>query len=209
MRREVYTWIKLTVGNGRLCRFWTDNWSPYGSLEEFLSRPRGSRLGISANATLSDLFVEGQWTLPPARSEELLQVQIYLTTLTLVEEDDHYEWVLDGTPINRYSTGDVYRKLRNEEEVDVPLAHIVWIASGIPKHGFLTWMTRLRNRLTCIGWQATIYWIWNERNNRLHRLQYRSEDAIFRLLDRQIKDKILSFRQSSPINSSCLMQMWV
>lgn len=64
-------------------------------------------------------------------------------------------------------------------------------------------------RLTRLGWQATIYWIWNERNNRLHRQHFRSTDALFRLIDRQIKDKLLSLRPSSPIISSTLMQLWL
>lgn len=283
MRDEVYAWIKMRIGNGRKCRFWTDNWSPFGSLEKYLSRPMHSRLGISATATLSELFSDGHWLLPPARTEQLLQVQIHLTTISLVDEDDHYEWVLNDARTKRYSIGEVYRKLRNEEEEAVPWAKIVWINAGIPKHSFLTWLfvlnrcptrdrllswglqtdsacllcntgaesrdhlffqcrytwdlwqiiavkcgliperdwngsisqlqqlqgNRIRKRLTYIGWQAAIYWSWNERNNRLHRRQFKTVDSLFRLLDRQIKDKILSMRQSNPINSSRLMQMWV
>ncbi|KAL0650270.1 hypothetical protein Bca4012_092961 [Brassica carinata] len=179
--------------------------------------------------------------------------------------------------------GDVYRKLRNEEEEEVPWAKIVWISAGIQKHGFLTWLfvlnrcptrdrllswglqtdsvcllcnaaaesrdhlffrcpytwdlwqiiaakcgliserdwndsilqlqqlqgNRLRKRLTYIGWLPAIYWSWNERNNRLHCKQLRTVDSLFRVLDRQIRDKILSMRQSTPINSSRLMQMWL
>lgn len=283
MREEVYTWIKMCIGNGRICWFWTGNWSPFGSLEKYLSRPHHSRLGISATATLSELFVDRHWLLPPARSEQLLQVQIHLTTIVLVDEDDHYEWVLNDTTTKWYSIGDVYRKLRNEEEEEVPWAKIVWISAGIQKHGFLTWLfvlnrcptrdrllswglqtdsvcllcnaaaesrdhlffrcpytwdlwqiiaakcgliserdwndsilqlqqlqgNRLRKRLTYIGWLAAIYWSWNERNNRLHCKQLKTVDSLFRVLDRQIRDKILSMRQSTPINSSRLMQMWL
>ena len=226
--------------------------------------------------------MEGQWALPPARSDEFLQVQIYLTTLQITEEEDRHEWVLTGSPSTRYITGEVYKKLRGEEE-EVTWAGIVWTSGSIPKHSFLTWLfilnrcptrdrliqwgyrtdsvcllcngdvesrdhifflcpytwelwktvsgrcgiipakawndsvdqmknlagNRLRKRLTCIAWQATIYWIWSEGNNRLHRRQFRSSDGIFRLLDRQIRDKILSFRQQSPVNASKLMQMWL
>lgn len=282
MREVVFTWIKVQVENGRNCRFRTDNWSPYGSLEHFLLRGTGSRFGIAKTATLSDLHMEGQWALPPARSDEFLQVQIYLTTLHITEEEDRHEWVLTGSPSTRYITGEVYKKLRGEEE-EVSWAGIVWTSGSIPKHSFLTWLfilnrcptrdrliqwgfqtdsacllcngdvesrdhifflcpytwelwktvsgrcgiiparawndsvdqmknlagNRLRKRLTCIACQATIYWIWSERNNRLHRRQFRSSDGIFRLLDRQIRDKILSFRQQSPANASKLMQMWL
>ena len=58
-------------------------------------------------------------------------------------------------------------------------------------------------------WQACIYWTWTERNARLHRQIYRSSDAIIRLVDRQIKDMILSFRDINPARSSSLMQRWL
>lgn len=65
LRGVVFTWIKVRVGNGRICRFWTDNWSPFGCLQDYIVRGTTSRLGIPLHATLSDLYVDGQWILPP------------------------------------------------------------------------------------------------------------------------------------------------
>nr|VDC90027.1 unnamed protein product [Brassica oleracea] len=129
----------MRVGNGRSCRFWTDNWSPFGSFESYLLRGTASRSGISRTATLSELCVEGQWALPPARSDEFLQVYTFLTTVELREEEDRYEWCVTDAPTNRSSTGDVYRKLKPEEK-EVPWTKVVWIRGGIPKHSFLTWL---------------------------------------------------------------------
>ncbi|KAF3611157.1 hypothetical protein DY000_02050598 [Brassica cretica] len=64
-------------------------------------------------------------------------------------------------------------------------------------------------RVTLLGWQSTVYWIWSERNNRLHRNSYRTVDALFRLLDRQIRDKFLSHRDHNPLLASKLMQIWL
>lgn len=108
MRDEVFTWIKMRVGNGQTCRFWTENWSPYGSLETFLLGNSQSRLGIARDATLADLNLEGNWMLPPARTQEQLQVQIYLTTVLLTEDNDCYEWLLEDQPTQRYNTSAVY-----------------------------------------------------------------------------------------------------
>ncbi|CAN7080477.1 unnamed protein product [Brassica oleracea var. botrytis] len=55
MRGEVYTWIKMRVGNGATCRFWTDHWSPFGSLQDYFLQDRASRQGIPLDVTLSDL----------------------------------------------------------------------------------------------------------------------------------------------------------
>lgn len=36
MRETLYNSIKLTVGNGKGCRHWIDNWSPNGKLKPYL-----------------------------------------------------------------------------------------------------------------------------------------------------------------------------
>ncbi|CAA7014935.1 unnamed protein product [Microthlaspi erraticum] len=67
MREDVYLWIKLRIGNGVHCRFWSDNWSPFGKLQNFLNASATSRLGIPARATVVSLFRRNRWCLPSAR----------------------------------------------------------------------------------------------------------------------------------------------
>ncbi|KAG2304447.1 hypothetical protein Bca52824_033098 [Brassica carinata] len=67
LREVVFTSIKMRVGNGRSCRFWIDNWSPFGSLERYLLRGSSERSGISQSATLSELCVVGRWALSPCK----------------------------------------------------------------------------------------------------------------------------------------------
>lgn len=38
--------IKVKIKNGEHTRFWTDNWSPYGGLECFLSSGNSNRMGV-------------------------------------------------------------------------------------------------------------------------------------------------------------------
>lgn len=40
LRETIYPWIKLSIGNGKNCGFWVDNWSPFGSLSSFFE-PEG------------------------------------------------------------------------------------------------------------------------------------------------------------------------
>lgn len=47
LRTIVYPWLCIEIGNGRTCRFWSDNWNPYGCLSDFLNLPLSSRLGHS------------------------------------------------------------------------------------------------------------------------------------------------------------------
>ena len=154
LRDEVYTWIRMQVGNGESCRFWSDNWSPFGKLSQFLLSDQTSGMGISLKTTVADLFVDGNWRLPPPRSESMLQLHIFFTTLGLTETEDRYEWIVNDKPSSRYSTSEIYRKLRDREET-VPWASIVWIGRGIPRHNFLTWLfvlNRCPTRDRLIGW---------------------------------------------------------
>uniref|UniRef100_A0A0D3B681 Reverse transcriptase zinc-binding domain-containing protein n=1 Tax=Brassica oleracea var. oleracea TaxID=109376 RepID=A0A0D3B681_BRAOL len=275
----VFTWIRMKVGNGRLCRFWTDNWSPFGSLEGYILRGTTSRSGISRTATLSELCVEGQWALcsipvplklsklmglviwrlPGAVTEQLLerwprerncrgQLQAGLGAERLgwwrnrpsvslkwdfadqreghgfldrktegkelrerktdpnrdIRPDGRFKPpLLDASPSCSDATGTGSRALSMASVLSVPDG---WLET---KSSLFVYLGHVGMRLTRLGWQATIYWIWNERNNRLHRQHFRSTDALFRLIDRQIKDKLLSLRPSSPIISSTLMQLWL
>lgn len=148
MRGEVFTWITMRVGNRRICRFWTDNWSPYGSMETFLLSTSETRLGIPRIASLVDLNDDGNWLLPPARSDEWLQLQIYLTTVSLNQDQDYYEWILEDKPTKKYSTSDVYNKLRGDDQ-SVPWAKVIWNKGGIPRHSFLAWLFTLNRCPTC------------------------------------------------------------
>lgn len=55
----------ITAPNRRYsARFWTDNWSPYGTLRSYLVSKGGSFLGISLQATVASLFRDDNWMLP-------------------------------------------------------------------------------------------------------------------------------------------------
>lgn len=150
----IYQWIHLKVANGLSCRFWTDHWSPFGRLRDFLQLGARSSLGIADVATLASLSNNNTWLLPPARSEAQVQLQSYLTTITLTEENDSYEWVIEGTLYQKYSIGIVYRKLRVQGQ-PVSWNAIVWNKGGIPRHSFLTWLfvlNRCPTRDRILGW---------------------------------------------------------
>lgn len=68
--------------------------------------------------------------------------------------------------------------------------------------------TRQWKKLLLLCWQATIYHIWVERNQRLHRNHFRSVDSIVHEIDKMIRLRIASYRFSNPAESSSLLQLW-
>ncbi|KAF3524706.1 hypothetical protein F2Q69_00049672 [Brassica cretica] len=63
--------------------------------------------------------------------------------------------------------------------------------------------------LSLLAWQATIYTLWTERNSRIHRNEFRSADSLSTSTIALIKNRISSFRYSSPALSSAMMQIWL
>ena len=84
---EVFPLIKMRLENGRSDRFWSDNWAPLGLVSALRDSPN-SRLGIPLNAAIASLFRDDHWNLPAVRSEEMLQVCAFLTTIQLTENHD-------------------------------------------------------------------------------------------------------------------------
>lgn len=281
MKEVAYQFIHLQVQNGESCRFWSDNWSPYGKLHDYLDAGR-SQLGIPKNATLASLQRNGSWQLPAARTKRQLQVLSYITTVQFNEEPDYYEWEISGEISNKYSTGDIYHFMRGTVE-EAEWTKAIWTPGSITRQSFHAWLVALNwipthdrllnwglqvpslclicnsvdetrdhlfwdcgylyalwsqgasrcritpirrwedsieqmttlsspttaRSLTLLGWQATLYWIWNERNQRLHANQFRSVDSLFTIVDHQIRNKIQSFRGTNPTQSSGMMQLWI
>ncbi|CAH2035054.1 unnamed protein product [Thlaspi arvense] len=103
----------MRVENGKTYSFWWDNWSPFGKLQDFIVSANGSRMGIPLEATLDDLYRDGLWRLPPARSDNQVLVQAHLTMLNLTTNEDYYEWEINNLTLHLYPTGLIYDILRN------------------------------------------------------------------------------------------------
>lgn len=153
VRELAYNWIKIEVGDGRSTRFWTDNWSPFGNIQKFLQL-HSTTLGTRPTSTISDLCINGTWSLPSPRSDNQLALHTYLTTVTLTDLEDNITWSPLGKTSNRYSTGLIYNLIRDQKPV-VAWSRAVWTPKGIPKHNFFTWLVTLNRCPTkdrLIGW---------------------------------------------------------
>lgn len=133
--------IKRKLGNGLSTRFWYDNWSPFGNLNNYLNAST-RRMGIPNEATVSSLFSVDHWLLPPARTENQLALQIHLTTVNLSLEDDSYVWEVNGKIGEKFRTSDIYTYIIGPKQ-NVSWASVVWCSYGILRQSFLTWLVLL------------------------------------------------------------------
>ena len=104
--------------------------------------------------SLASLNVNGQWALPPSRSENQVNVASYLTTVDLQDQEDGYEWRIGNNSSANYMTRQVYQELRGAHPT-VSWSSAVWIKRGIPRQCFLTLLfvlNRCPTRDRMIGW---------------------------------------------------------
>lgn len=69
--------------------------------------------------------------------------------------------------------------------------------------------SRSSKLLTLLVWKSVMYWIWHERNQRLHASAFRNPDSLFKTIDLQIRNRIQSFRETSPTIASLMLQQWI
>lgn len=135
------------------------------------------RAGYPLDATLSYLYRSGNWVLPRARSEAMLEVQTVLTTMVLQERmEDSYDWIVSGVHTWRYKTTQIYWELKGAE-AKVPWASIVWTKGGIPKYSFLVWLVLLNRCLTrdrLLAWGLPV-----DSSCLLCNLEFESRDHLF------------------------------
>lgn len=225
--------IKRRLGNGMSTRFWYDNWSPFGQLDSYL-KPSTSRLGISKNETLSNsmggmymYLCEDTGSVPWEKvvwSPFGIPRHDFLAWLVVLDRcptrDRLLSWGLTVNPLCLLCNSE--NESRDHLFFKCDYTHALW--SGIAQrcnllalHSWNDTLTQLQGlsanrsirRLTLMAVKATIYWIWNERNSRLHRGIFRDKDSLFLIIDRQIRNRISSLRVSHPTTSSTMMQCWL
>lgn len=69
--------------------------------------------------------------------------------------------------------------------------------------------TKSERLLGILAWQTSIYFIWTERNGRIHRQNFRAATSIIKTASALIKNKISSFRDRSSKLCSAMLQSWM
>lgn len=108
LRDTIFPWMKIAVGNGETTYFWTSNWSPFGNIRNYLQGEGPRHFGIPPMTTLAELWKDDNWNLPPARSERQVNIQTFLTTISLSHARDEYSWEPNDNVSNTYSARRIY-----------------------------------------------------------------------------------------------------
>lgn len=104
------------------------------------------------------ISANGNWVIQSPRTENQLQLQMYLSTIHLSDEEDLYEWTVNGTQWDKFKTGSIYSLLKRHAAT-VPWYQTIWCKRGIPKHNFLSWLfvlNRCPTRDRLLSWGLNV-----------------------------------------------------
>ncbi|XP_010555892.1 PREDICTED: uncharacterized protein LOC104825290 [Tarenaya hassleriana] len=126
-----------------------------GPLITFLGRGGPTLMGIPIQATVSQVFSNGSWSIAPPRSENSLRLAIYLASITLSDSEDEALWQVAGKEATQFSSTEVWKSVCHPF-VSVYWANLIWHKHHIPKFAFTTWLVNLdrcptRNRMISSG----------------------------------------------------------
>ncbi|XP_048604993.1 uncharacterized protein LOC125582368 [Brassica napus] len=139
----------MSIGNGQLVRFWTDIWFPKGRLLEITGALGTQKMGITRNARICDVLVDGVWRLRDGRDQQIaaLVQEIKSTPITLNHEADGVKWKLEPDSYgDRFISAEVWQQIRSCKG-KVPWSKLVWFPQRVPRYTFITWLA-FRDRLS-------------------------------------------------------------
>ncbi|WZY72848.1 hypothetical protein YC2023_005088 [Brassica napus] len=161
LRPLALRFCKGVLGNGLTLRFWYDCWTPFGQLIKHIGENGPRALRVRKNALVADAISNSNWSLPNPRSQQEVDLHIYLTTISLPlahHVSDLYEWRVADCTLNVFNSQVTWEALRPRQETQ-PWHDIVWFKGAIPKHAFTMWVAnydRLPTRARLASWGLAI-----------------------------------------------------
>ncbi|XP_010556482.1 PREDICTED: uncharacterized protein LOC104825789 [Tarenaya hassleriana] len=149
MRNQVREFIGVKLGNGRDTSFWYDSWLDIGPLIVFIGETGPGLLRLPKSATVADAVRNGNWSLPPARSNRIPELHLKLLELNPPTNDagpDLPTWRhMGGTRKTFFSSRQTWEQLRSPGTAFEGCG-LAWFRQTTPRHAFLTWQV-LQERL--------------------------------------------------------------
>ncbi|KAG2290102.1 hypothetical protein Bca52824_049706 [Brassica carinata] len=162
IKETVAEFLRCSIGDGRAASFWYDYWTHMGPLIEGFGQRGPQELRITLESVVADATVNGEWQLPPARSNVVETLQIVLSTMTPPAPTrgvDRFLWRNGaGHFVPKFSTKATWHSIR-ETAPTVEWYSMVWFKEEIPRCSFVTWMailSRLPTKDMLASWGLSV-----------------------------------------------------
>ncbi|GKV39226.1 hypothetical protein SLEP1_g47032 [Rubroshorea leprosula] len=150
--------IQHVLGDGSDIFLWHDYWHPSGPLILAYGAKIVPDSGLQLFAKVSEVVNGNFWNWPPARSPQLVQIQMALfdTLYPKSGKKDLVIWTASSSRV--FDTSSAWHSLRAKQR-KVPWHKLVWFSHAIPKHSFIGWLAildRLTTRSRQKKWTSSI-----------------------------------------------------
>ncbi|MFS7973380.1 putative transcription factor WD40-like family [Helianthus anomalus] len=140
-----HMWVKL--GDGTSTSVWFDRWDVVCPISSFISPRSIANAGLSLNARVADMCVNGDWSWPGTwitRFPTLMNLQ---KPVLEPLKQDKLIWFTSSSRDMDFSTSTAWEDLRYSQQ-EVQWANLVWFPQAIPRHAFLMWLLVLKKLKT-------------------------------------------------------------
>ncbi|XP_071713097.1 uncharacterized protein [Rutidosis leptorrhynchoides] len=204
IRDIIHAHVVHKIGNGTTTNVWFDRWHPNGTIAEIVSRRNILSEGYSFNEKVCDIVHGFNFTWPNAWYSEFNAIQD-VAPLILTDQSDVVQWRdCGGNWIDfLVSLPDSHDHLFFDCPVSKQLCekftHVVSVAN---------WSSGWKNIRDCLTpfancsvargvvakliFGALVYYVWQEKNNRLYGQKARSVDQLYEVIFSTVRMKLLS-----------------
>lgn len=120
-----------------------------GPLINFLGQTGPRQLGVSEFASVNQASTSTGWSLHPPRSDEALQLQIYLTSIPVpasLNSPDKVIWHIANRESSLFSSHCTWEELRQHDHLQSWTSN-VWFKGATPRQAFNFWIALIDSQL--------------------------------------------------------------
>ncbi|KAL0722295.1 hypothetical protein Bca4012_036894 [Brassica carinata] len=187
-----------------------------GRLIDLTGEVSTQKLGIRMDARICDVYVDGEWRIRNCRDQNIRVVVQNITRVPLVftsSETDRFLWRSGPDDYgDRFISSETWHQVRRRrnkvignllEVAPEPDWNIITLSSLLERtYDSLTFI------LQRMVFQTIIYFVWRERNDRKHSGTVKSVEQLAKMIDKTMRNRILSTKYSLKPKLRGLMQRW-
>ncbi|XP_071704867.1 uncharacterized protein [Rutidosis leptorrhynchoides] len=200
IRDIIHIHVVHKIGNGTTTNAWFDRWHPHGTIVEIVSRRNIVREGYNLNEKVCDVMHGSDLTWPSTWYTEFNAIQDVAPPI-LTDQSDIVQWRdCSGNWIDFsvsvfthvVAVANWSSDWKNLREILIPYANHN-VARGV---------------VAKLVFGALVYYVWQERNNRLYGQKARSVDQLYEVIFSTVRMKLLSIKFRNSAFVQVMKECW-
>ncbi|GJR59120.1 hypothetical protein Tco_1501282 [Tanacetum coccineum] len=234
LRKDVRKFMYSKIGDGNSVSVWYDNWSNIGTLDQVIIHRTFYDARLRARMTIKELMGQSNWEWPKGWTDEFPILQSIQRPILNEYVKDKVLWKRENGKlykIKQLGSYDVMRcpLCKNDTDSHSHLFFECEFSKTIWEK--VTWKTSvngkgtnwnnnveafakkwngnsINNVIRRISLAASVYLVWQEKNNRIFKDEIRSPDEIYKTLEDIIKMRLMSLTVKNSVAVKKAQEVW-